>query len=520
MLEHKVICIDKELQFHTTNLVLNSLLTMLPVNFLWCNEAGNIIGCNESYMAFFGHHESNNNLIGLNLKEFGSQESWENTQKVLETGDSLLIEESHTTKDGEKVYFLSMKSPIVKNNKIVGAVIIGIDITDRKRLEIELIKSRESLLIANESKKNFLDNVRHDLRFPFTGILGLSQLLLSKETDPIKRDSLSDIVQCSELLLSNLNDIMHFVELEDGYLPNVKKEFDITKVLQEVFIIMTPVAKNKRLDFSIKIEREFNQHVVGDEEKLKRILLNIVSNALKFTNSGYVEITGSWFQENDSKGIAQIIVSDTGIGIPSNKKDFIFGKFNRLEPSYHGKYEGKGLGLAIVKEFLGEIGGQISIESEVGVGSHFKVAVPYELSLFNRIQKISSNANAHKVLLVEDYDLVSKVSKKILENNDIVRCSVDVACTGKEAIEFTKKNKYELILMDIGLPDMTGYEVTKKIISSKNSLNSKTPIIALTAHDEVIENCIDAGMIDLIPKPLSEDKLGLVQVHLTKKESL
>lgn len=520
MIEHNVICIDKALQFHTEHLVLNSLLTMLPVNFLWCNETGQVIGCNESYMKFFEHHELINDLIGLNLRDFGGKSAWMNTQKVLETGQSLLIEESHLTKNGERVHFLSMKSPLIKNNKIVGAVIIAVDITDRKRLEIDLINSRESLLIANESKKNFLDNVRHDLRFPFTGILGLSQLLLSNETDPIKRDSLNDIVQCSELLLTNLNDIMHFVELENGFFPDIKKEFDIPKVLQEVFVILVPVAKNKRIDFSIKIEKAFSQQVVGDEEKFKRILLNLVSNALKFTDSGYVEITGSWFQENDSKGIAQVVVSDTGIGIPSDKKDFIFGKFNRLDPSYHGKYEGKGLGLAIVKEFLSEIGGQISIESELGVGSHFKVAVPYELSLFSKIEKISSNDNAHKVLLVEDYALVSKVSKKILENNDIVRCSVDVASTGKEAIELAQSRKYELILMDIGLPDMTGYQVTKKIISSKNSINSQTPIIALTGHDEEVQNCLDAGMIDLIPKPLSEDKLELVQVHLTKKESL
>lgn len=520
MIEHNVICIDKALQFHTEHLVLNSLLTMLPVNFLWCNETGQVIGCNESYMKFFEHHESIKDLIGLHLKEFGSKEAWNNTKKVLESGESLLIEESHLTKRGEKIHFLSMKSPLVKNNKIVGAVIIAIDITDRKRLEIDLINSRESLLISNESKKNFLDNVRHDLRFPFTGILGLSQLLLSNETDPIKRDSLKDIVQSSELLLANLNDIMRFVELENGHISDVNNEFDIQKVLQEVFVIMTPTAKNKRLDFSVKIDKPFSQHVVGNDRKLQRILLNLVSNAIKFTDSGYVEITGSWFQESDSKGIAQIIVSDTGIGVPNDKKDFIFGKFNRLDPAYHGKYEGKGLGLAIVKEFLGDIGGQISIESEVGVGSHFKIAVPFELSLFHKIEKLSSNANAHKILLVEDYPLVSKISKKILEENDIVRCSVDVAETGKEALELSKNNKYELILMDIGLPDMTGYEVTKKIISSKNSVNSKTPIVALTAHDEVIQNCIDAGMIDLIPKPLSEDKLGLVQVHLTQKESL
>ena len=519
MLEHNVICIDKALQFHTTNLILNSLLTMLPVNFSWCDESGNIIGCNESAMKFFDIQSGFYNLIGLNLKNITSTEAWKNTKKVIDTGESLLVEESHITADGDKVYFLSMKSPIVKNNKIVGAVIIGVDITDRKRLEKELIESRESLLIANESRKIFLENIRHDLRFPFTGILGLSQLLLSNEKDPIKKDSLNDIVQSSELLLANLNDIMNFVELESGQISDINKEFDIAKVLQDVFVMMTPAAKNKRLDLIVKVENQFTKYVVGNEEKLKRIVMNLVSNAIKFTESGYVEITGSWFQEDDSKGIAQIIVSDTGIGIPENKRDFIFGKFNRLDPSYHGKYDGKGLGLAIVKEFLGEIGGQVSVESNSMGGSNFKIAVPYQISLFHKIETMTKKANTYRVLLVEDYPLVSKVSKKILETNNKLTCSVDVASSGKEAIALAKKNPYKLILMDIGLPDMTGYEVTKKIIACKNSPNYNTPIVALTAHDEMVESCINAGMVDLIPKPLSEDNLDRVFAYLIPKET-
>lgn len=515
MLEHNVICIDKALNFHTTNLVLSSLLTMLPVNFLWCNEEGNIIGCNESAMSFFNFHEGNNDLIGKNLKNFGSVSAWSNTQKVLETGESLLIEENHIGSNGEKVYFLSMKSPIIKDNKIVGAVIIGIDITDRKRLEKDLIKSREELMIANESKKIFLDNIRHDLRFPFTGILGLSQMLAANEVNFAKKESLNDIVQSSELLLSHLNDIMSYVELENGLIPTIKNDFDITRVLQEVFIIMVPAAKTRGLDLAIKIEKDFTSHVLGDDVKLHRILLNLLSNAIKFTETGCIEIIGEWHQESNSTGIAKITIRDTGIGISPHKKDFIFGKFNRLDSSYHGKYDGKGLGLAIVKEFLDEIGGQIELKSVVGEGSDFIVAVPYEISLFHRIEKTLRNIK--KVMLVEDYPIVSKISKKLLEGDKNIKCEVYVATTGEEAINLAKKNEYDLILMDIGLPDMSGYEATRQIISSKNSLNATTPIVALTAHEEIATECINAGMIDLIVKPLDEDKLQLVFAHFLPK---
>jgi len=363
----------------------DALFNLLPINFSWIDTRGYILGCNQRLLNYLKIDDMNE-ILGKNVRDFISNETWENTLKVIENKKDIACEEMYETTPGEKTYFFSIKSPVIsKESKVLGVVIISIDITDRKLMEMELQKSKEMAERADKTKTEFLSNIRHDLRTPYCGIIGAVELLQDMEKDEAKKSYLKDIHESSESLLAHLNEILEYVKVETGEFPILEKEFDIHELVSDIYRMLIPLANNKKLNFTLNIDKKVPSFLIGDPSRTQRILMNIVSNAIKFTANGNVRIDMNWTLKEKNIGIVEFYIEDSGIGIPEDKKDAIFERFTRLTPSYTGTYNGSGLGLNIVKQFLSEIGGQYDINSIVGKGTVFKISIPYRIPLLSNI---------------------------------------------------------------------------------------------------------------------------------------
>ncbi len=379
-------------------IAVDALFNLLPINFSWVDTRGYILGCNQNLLDCLKIQDVND-ILGKHTTDFVSEDIWENTKNVIETGNNSIAEEMHEYNKNDKKYYLSIKSPVKsKEGELLGIVIISIDITDKKLTELELEESKKSVLLADKAKTEFLNNMRHDLRTPFSGIIGAAEILEIKEKDPKKKQLIKDIIESSEAVLNHLNGILDYVKTEDGELPLAQKSFDIHAMLDEVYHMMLPSAKNKGLDFRFLADKNIPHFLMGDISRTQRILMNVITNAIKFTEKGHIYIYADLIEKSNKKCILQFIIEDTGIGIPEDKYDAIFEKFYKLTPSYTGTYTGSGLGLNIVKQFLEEMEGQYAIQSEVGKGTTFKIFLPYKIPLMENIINSYSNQTIDKKL--------------------------------------------------------------------------------------------------------------------------
>ena len=328
-------------------------------------------------------------------------------------------------------------------------------------------------------------------------------------------------------LQSNLK-VIESINVASGQIPLLKKTFDLQTKLSDVINLHKAKAFEKRLNLDFVFDKDIPKYVVGDPIRIYRIVLELIGNALKFTNQGYVKVCAKLAKKNEFKIVVRIEIEDTGPGIPTEKQQELFVRFKRLIPSYNGVYSGSGLGLFIAKQFIDDLEGEIYIESYPGKGTKFICLIPMrgslsdeyfeedermvDYSLFNNSpinlpqEKSISLIQKSRVLIVEDHAPTSMVVKNMLNG---FGCDVDIAKDGQTAIDFFKNNNYALILMDIGLPDINGYEVSKQIRIREMPFEHKVPIVALTAHlsKEERQQCLEASMNAVFTKPLFKDKI-------------
>lgn len=358
-----------------------ALFSLLPINFSWIDREGFLLGCNQYVLDYLGLPDFNS-VVGKHTSVIASYEAWENTKKVILSGESMTFEEIHFNCNGGKIYFLSMKSPIKSSDgRVVGVVNIAIDISSRKLIEMELEHEKNIAQSANRAKTEFLLNMRHDIRTPFCGIIGISENLEFHETDIDKKEQLRDIITCSSSLLDILNETLTYIDVESGRNRLTKQEFDLHHILEDIYNMMKPSAIIKLLDFTFAMDENLPRFLMGDPLCLKRIIINVLSNSVKFTHKGHIKVFANFSLKNDINGVLEVYIEDTGIGIPEDKKEIIFEKFTKLTPSYTGEYHGCGLGLSLVKQSLENIGGQYNITTALGKGTTFKLYIPYELPL-------------------------------------------------------------------------------------------------------------------------------------------
>ncbi len=408
--------------------------------------------------------------------------------------------------------YLEFNSINLKHKDGISALILDCrDISGRKKDQEELIK-------AQKAKEQFLANMSHEIRTPVNGIAGMVNLLTNTMQSKEQSKYLNAIKHSADNLKVIINDILDFSIIESGKVSLEKIGFDIDYQIKSVISSLELQAAEKNLNINY-FKKDVNIKIVlGDPVRLSQILINLINNAIKFTNEGEITVNLACEPLADNVSLAKFEVTDTGIGMSENKLDHIFDTFKQADESITRKYGGTGLGLAISKQLVELQDGSISVKSKVDVGTTFSFSIPYtqgkEIDLIHRSSGDKEGINKSKqkkfeglkILLVEDNDINRLYASTILKKWD---CSCDEAVNGEIALEMLKKNDYGLILMDVHMPVMDGMEATRIIRQSFDAPKKDIPIVAFTANaikgDQ--KDYIDVGMNDYITKPFVPDEL-------------
>lgn len=375
-----------------------------------------------------------------------------------------------------------------------------------------LVESEKKVRETVRIKENFLANMSHEIRTPMNAILGFTQLLGQKELDGDARNYIKAIQDSGENLLFIVNDILDISKIEAGMMHMEKAPFSIRGLVNSLEVMMLPRAEAKGIRFFVDIDNAVPDVLEGDPVRLTQILSNLIGNALKFTQKGFisVKITSPIF--NGGTVQLNMDVSDTGIGIEPHKLQHVFGRFQQADETITRQYGGTGLGLSIVKDLVELQDGTITVESILGVGTVFHITIPYTVSPQTAPESGGPAESPTppafsfraRILIAEDNEFNKSLLSHLFRNWQL---SFDIADNGLEAIEKLKSNRYDLILMDIQMPVMDGYAATRKI---RNELKSDIPIIAMTAHalPGEREKCLSYGMDDYIAKPVKQKQLS------------
>lgn len=431
-----------------------------------------------------------------------NQEQYENRFRILRP-------------DGQIAWIKDTSFPLYDDkNEFIGFAGIAEDVTNDVLHEQELLNAKQQAEAANQSKFDFLAMMSHELRTPLNAILGMSQIMQMRKVPSEFEECVSVINQAANNLLTLVNDILDFAKVDVGTFSISEEQFDLRLLVSQIIYQLKIDAQAKNLTLTLDYPKDVPGLLIADSQRIRQIIANLVTNAIKYTEQGSIQLSVRALKRSSEKAILEIAIKDTGIGIGQDKLQYIFEKFSQVDSIYQRKQKGVGLGLAICKELVEKMGGKIDVKSELGKGSEFSFILPVKLSISvlekplvqdnNQIMSTECHYNL-KVLLVEDNTINQKIAKIMIEN---IGCRVDIAADGKEALSKLMHIKnYDLIFMDIGLPDMNGFEVAKAIRKKPEMMN--TPIIALTAHilDQDKELCLAAGMEKIITKPLVYNEL-------------
>lgn len=384
-----------------------------------------------------------------------------------------------------------------------------LDITERKRMEEDLRSARNEAEAAAEAKSEFLANMSHEIRTPLNGVLGLSSLLEDKTLPESVREVGKLVRTSGEMLRRVLDDVLDFSKIESGKLELEKEPFSLRESLEWSLGIYRKAALDKHLELKLSIEDAAPDYVVGDATRLRQVLTNLISNAIKFTERGSIEISVAIEKEKHGPEASRlsIEVSDTGIGIPKDRIDRLFQSFSQVDASTTRRFGGTGLGLAICKRLVEMMGGEISARSTPGVGTALSFSIPIGAATIK--DPPSSNADNYnepkQVLVVEDNVINRVVIQRMLER---LGHSVELVTDGDTAIQKVLQVQYDLLLMDVNMPGLDGLQTTRQIRNLPTA-HAQVPIIALTASAMMNDrrNCLKAGMNDYLSKPISMEAL-------------
>lgn len=440
--------------------------------------------------------------------------------ETIETGGKWRNEVKDKAKDGSYFWTDVVVFPIRdKTEKLTQYFCIRVSIDERKRNEEERIehgkelekaiaKAESATEIAEDSlksKQQFLSNMSHEIRTPMNAIVGFTKVLLKTDISSKQKEYLNAIKTSGDALIVLINDILDLAKVDAGKMTFEKTPFKLKPSLSGVLQMFDIKIKEKNLTFINDYDTNIPEVLLGDFVRLQQIILNLLSNALKFTSKGGITVKTELLSENDQEALVQFSVIDTGIGIAEDKLKFIFENYQQASSSTARVFGGTGLGLAIAKRLIENQGGTIQLKSKINEGSTFSFTMSFpktntKIEIESGTIKIDKDFQNIKVLVVEDVKLNQLLLRTILDNFNFKN---DIADNGKIALEKMQTETYDIILMDLQMPEMDGFEATSQI---RNKLNSKVPIIALTADVTTvdIDKCKAAGMNDYISKPLDE----------------
>ncbi|MCS3603482.1 two-component system aerobic respiration control sensor histidine kinase ArcB [Buttiauxella sp. BIGb0471] len=505
---------ETQIQLEQQSSFLRSFLDASPDLVFYRNEDKEFSGCNRAMELLTGKSEKQ--LISLKPEDVYSPEA---AQKVIETDEkvfrhnvSLTYEQWLDYPDGRKACFEIRKVPYYDRvGKRHGLMGFGRDITERKRYQ-------DALERASRDKTTFISTISHELRTPLNGIVGLSRILLDTELNPEQTNYLKTI-HVSAITLGNIfNDIIDMDKLERRKVQLDNQPIDFTSFLADLENLSGLQAQQKGLKLEMNPTLPLPHKVVTDGTRLRQILWNLISNAVKFTpKGGLVSVRVRYEEENTLR----FEVQDSGIGIPQDEQDKIFAMYYQVKDSHGGKpATGTGIGLAVSRRLAKSMGGDITVSSKPGEGSLFTLTIQAPRvadEIEDTLDDDEMPLPALHVLLVEDIELNVIVARSVLEK---LGNSVDVAMTGKEALEKFTPGEYDLVLLDIQLPDMTGLDISRQL-TTRYAREDLPPLVALTAN--VLKDkkeYLDAGMDDVLSKPLSVPALmAMIQKFWDNQQS-
>lgn len=546
---------NKKLEAHNDSLKLASQYSMSLIEasrdpLFTISLRGKITGTNEATVLVTG--VSREQLIGSDFFDYFTepQKAREGYKEVFKKG--FVVDYPLTIKD-EKFTDVLFNGSVYKDDlgNVVGAVVVARDITEQKRIATELLEAKvfaelatalaeeakskaelatEIAVNAVKAKQQFLSNMSHEIRTPMNAIIGFTKVVLKTELTAKQKEYLMAIKMSGDALIVLINDILDLAKVDAGKMTFEQIPFKIKKSLSSMLHLFETKIQEKNLKLVSDYDDKIPEVLLGDSVRLHQIILNLVSNAVKFTTEGIITVSVHLMFEDDEKVIIEFAINDTGIGISEDKMETIFENFQQASSGTSRLYGGTGLGLAIVKQLVESQGGNIRVKSKINEFSRFSFTLPFlktkaDAALESEILELDTKIKGIRVLVVEDMALNQLLMKTVLDDFGFER---DIAENGKIAVEKLKTNQYDIILMDLQMPEMNGFEATEYI---RKTLNLTIPIIALTADVTTVDlaKCKAVGMDDYIAKPIDERVLyskivGLMQkpknIKISKKTDL
>lgn len=489
------------------------------------SNEGKVVYVSPSVIDILGF--SNNELTGDNwwLKTYESVAKANQIKDAIvtklyttETVYTNINRQKIKTKSGNYKWIEWFRSKSINNTFIS----IGTDVTSKILSEIELKKAKENAEQSLKVKNEFLANMSHEIRTPLNGIIGFTDLLLETKISNEQRKYLKTMNNSGEILLSIINDVLDLSKLDSQKLEAEEISFDLHIQIEKVVNLMSVKAGHKNILLNLEIHKDTPKYIKSDPIKIGQILLNLIGNAVKFTNNGSVTVKVFLNEKSANGPNICFEIIDTGIGIVPNKINTVFGAFNQAKSDTSRIYGGTGLGLTIVKKLIDLLKGQITVSSVFGSGSNFKLSLPVKIQEPNiaipntPTTIVKFEPLNYNILLVEDNKTNQLLAKIRLES---WKCNVDIANNGLEGVKSTEKKLYDVILMDVQMPVMDGYEATKIIKNDISPEVSKIPILGMSAYTSSSETkkMIESGMENFIFKPFKPNDLYQMIVKYVKK---
>ncbi|WP_413560582.1 ATP-binding protein [Bdellovibrio sp. HCB209] len=496
---------------HATNMTLKKLIDLVPVGISILDENKLVTTWNKASEHITEWSEQD--VLGKSIYTAlaGNDGNTDRiANQVNEKSEHFSGEMEYTTKSGKKVDVQIAVVPLFDGEgRQTGSMGVSVNISDIRERERRLMEANRALKEASRAKSDFLANMSHEIRTPLNGVMAMSELVSGTILTDDQKAMIDTVQSSAGHLLTIVNDILDFSNVEAGKIELANTKFDMKDLVQQTLYSLEPLIHAKNLRFNVSLPEKMGAEVKGDASRIRQVILNLLGNAVKFTQKGEISAVLSIMGTHNGKQTVRFEVTDTGCGIPSAKIESLFEAFSQADASVTRKHGGTGLGLSISQRLIMLMNGQIGVESVEGQGSKFWFTIPLDVIEREEVKPKSSMSNELKgvhILIAEDNQVNQVIIQAMVTK---LGATCEIVENGRLAIEALHAKKYDLVLMDCQMPEMDGYEATRTIRARASDFQ-KIPIIAVTAHamSGDREKCLEAGMDEYLTKPLSIKSLS------------